>query len=101
MEPEVTFEAAPAVLFTDRLINSGQAMEFLRSQYRHCKTILALKGSSAVLEAAGSPALLPDGTVDQGLLIVTGQDRETIAEAFICAIARQRHSERQIDLPLG
>ena len=110
IEAEVTFETAPAVLFdamvlpggretADLLRNSGQAMEFLRTQYRHCKTILALTGSSTVLEAAGIPPLLPDGSGDPGVLVVDGQDQGTVAEAFVRAIARHRHFERQIDPP--
>jgi catalase len=110
IEAEVTFETAPAVLFdamvlpggravADPLINSGQAMEFLRTQYRHCKAILALEGSRSVLEAAGIPPLLPDGNGDPGVLVVGGQDQATVAEAFIRAIARHRHFERQIDPP--
>jgi catalase len=110
IEPEVTFETAPAVLFdamvlpgglavADALISSGQALEFVRTQYRHCKAILALYGSSAVLEAAGIPPLLPDGTGDPGVLVVSSQDRATVAEAFIRAIARHRHFERQLDPP--
>jgi len=74
-------------------------MEFLRTQYRHSKTILALEGSSTVLEAAGIPPLLQDGDGDPGVLVVDGQDQGTVAEAFIRAIARHRHFERQIDPP--
>jgi catalase len=110
IEPEVTFETAPAVLFdamvlpgglavADALISSGLALEFVRTQYRHCKAILALSGSSAVLEAAGIPPLLPDGTGDPGVLVVSSQDRATVAEAFIRAVARHRHFERQLDPP--
>ena len=83
----------------DPLRNSGQAMEFLRTQYRHCKAILALEGSSSLLEAAGIPPMLPDGNGDPGVLVVGGQDETTVAEAFIRAIARHRHFERQIDPP--
>jgi len=110
IEAEVTFETAPAVLFdamvlpggreaADSLRDSGQAMEFLRTQYRHCKTILALEGSSTVLEAAGIPPLLPDGNGDPGVLVVSDQDQRTVAEVFIRAIARHRHFERQLDPP--
>jgi catalase len=74
-------------------------MEFLRTQYRHCKTILAQAGSSTVLEAAGIPPLLPDGKGDPGVLVVSDQDRDTVAKVFIRAIARHRHFERQIDPP--
>ncbi len=55
IEVEITMETAPAVLFDalvlpsgktaiETLGNSGQAMEFMKLQYRHCKPILALAG---------------------------------------------------------
>jgi catalase len=72
---------------------------FQSTQYRHCKTILAQAGSSTVLEAAGVPPLLPEGKADPGVLVVCDQDQGTVAEAFILAIARHRHFERQIDPP--
>jgi catalase len=110
VEVETTFETSPAVLFDamvlpsgqaaiDALGKSGQAMDFLKNQYRHCKPILALKGSSALLEAAGIFPTLPDGSADPGLLVVDGQDDATVNAAFVQAIARHRHFERQIDPP--
>ena len=73
-------------------------MEFIKLQYRHCKTILALEGAGALLEGAGISPRLPDGSDDPGLLVVeNGHDAS--AEAFIKAIARHRHFERQMDPP--
>ncbi len=110
IEVKVTLENAPPVLFDalvlpsgqraiEALRNSGQAMDFVKEQYRHCKPILALSGASALLEAAGIPRKLPDGGVDPGLLVPSGQDAATINAAFIKAIARHRHFERQTDPP--
>ena len=109
VEVEVTMETAPAVLFDalvlpsgktaiDTLARSGHAMEFIKLQYRHCKPILALEGAGALLEGAGISPRLPDGSDDPGLLVVETGD-EASAEAFIKAIARHRHFERQIDPP--
>ena len=39
----------------------GQAIEFVKDQYRHCKTILVLGAESALVERAMLPANLPDG----------------------------------------
>ena len=111
VEVEITMETAPAVLFDalvlpsgkdaiDALGNSGQAMEFIKLQYRHCKPILALHGASALLEGAAISPKLLDGSADPGLLVVEEQDDETVADAFVKAIARHRHFERQIDPPL-
>jgi len=111
IEAEVTLETAPPVLFDavvlpsgkaaiDALLKNGQAMDFVKEQYRHCKSILALDGASALLEAAGIPRQLPNGGADPGLLVVSGQDNATVAAAFVAAIARHRHFERQMDPPL-
>ena len=110
VEVEITMETAPAVLFDalvlpsgktaiDTLGRSGQASEFVKLQYRHCKPILALEGASALLEGAGISPRLPDGSADPGLLVVDGQDDATVADAFVKAIARHRHFERQMDPP--
>ena len=111
IEVEITMETAPAVLFDalvlpsgktaiETLGNSGQAMEFLKLQYRHCKPILALEGASALLEGANISPRLPDGSDDPGLLVVEEQDSATLTDAFIQAIARHRHFERQMDPPM-
>jgi catalase len=110
IEAEVTLETAPGVLFDavvlpsgkaaiDALLKNGQAMDFIKDQYRHCKAILALEGASALVEAAGIPRQLPKGGADPGLLVVGGQDNATVVKAFIAAIARHRHFERQMDPP--
>ncbi|MGH6610285.1 MAG: catalase, partial [Burkholderiaceae bacterium] len=110
IEVEVSMEAEASVLFDalvlpsgksaiDALLKSGHAMDFVKDQYRHCKAILALEGASAMLESAGIPPNLPDGSGDPGLLVVSGQDNDTVADAFVKAIARHRHYERQIDPP--
>jgi len=110
IEVEVTMETAPAVVFDavvlpsgknaiEALAKSGQAMEFIKLQYRHCKPILALKGASTLLAGAGIAPRLPDGSADPGMLVVDGQDDATVTDAFVRAIARHRHFERQIDPP--
>ena len=110
IEADATLETAPPVLFDavvlpsgkaaiDALLKNGQAMDFIKDQYRHCKPILALEGASALLEAAGIPRQLPKGGADPGLLVVTNQDNATVAKAFVTAIARHRHFERQMDPP--
>jgi len=110
IEVEVTMEVAPAVLFDavvlpsgkeaiETLGRSGQAMEFLKLQYRHCKPMLALKGAAALLEGAGISPTLLDGSPDPGLLMVDEAPDEEVTDAFTQAIARHRHFERQLDPP--
>ena len=67
VEVEVSLETAPSALWdaliivggedaADALSASGQALEFLKDQYRHCKPILLIGGAGSLLEKAGIPA---------------------------------------------
>ena len=72
LEIDATLENSPAVLFdavvlpagseaVDALCLDGHTLEFVKDQYRHCKTILALGDSSTILAKAGIPLTLPSG----------------------------------------
>ena len=97
-------ETAPAVLWDGVVVPGrdaglaalGQAVEFVKDQYRHCKTILVLDTKSALVERALLPAALPDGSDDPGLLVSRSDDA---AGAFMAALARHRHYERETDPP--
>jgi catalase len=108
VEADATVENSPSVLFDavilpggDRsaqiLAKSGQAIEFLKDQYRHCKTILVLGASVALLEGAGISKALPGGKADPGLIIAAPGTNP--AKAFIAAVAKHRHPERDRDPP--
>jgi len=111
IEVEVTLETMPSVLFDAvavpggkeavvELGNVGHALEFIKDQYRHAKPILALGEGADLVENAGAPAMLPSGDPDPGMLIAKhGRAREALP-AFIKAIARHRHHERESDPPL-
>ncbi|HTU66421.1 MAG TPA: catalase, partial [Steroidobacteraceae bacterium] len=104
---EISLEAAPSVLFdavvipggdaAQTLAALGHAKEFVKDQYRHCKPILALGAGAALLDAAGIPAELPDGGDDPGVL--HGADVDETFDAFVAAVAKHRHFERQTDPP--
>jgi catalase len=108
VEVDGTLENSPAVLFDGVIVpdgkeaaatlaNSGQAMEFLKDQYRHCKTLLILGTGSALLQKAGIAESLPSGEADPGLLVPrAGRDG---VSAFISALAKHRHVERDQDPP--
>jgi len=113
LEIDATLENSPAVLFdalvltggseaVDAMSLDGRTLEFLKDQYRHCKTILALGDSSKLLTKAGIPLTLPSGDPDPGLLIEgqEGNGNEANAQSFIAAIGRHRHLERDQDPPL-
>jgi catalase len=101
LEVDATLENAPAVLFDGLILpdgaaslaTCGQAVEFTRDQFRHCKTILALGNAPALLTAAG----ISTEKADSGLLIVA--EASGAAETFTAALAVHRHFEREIDPP--
>jgi catalase len=109
IEVDVSLEAAPSVLYDAlvlsggadamrRLRDDGRTLEFLKDQYRHCKPVLALGDGAALLEACGIAPVLPTGELDPGLIVAT-TDATDFAEAFIAAIAKHRHYQRETDPP--
>ena len=110
LEVDATIAATPSVLYdavvlpdgkdsVQALAADGRALEFLKDQYRHCKPILVLGAASALLEKAGIPLALPSGEPDPGLLTARA-DGKTTVDAFIEALAKHRHFERETDPPL-
>jgi catalase len=106
LEVEISIDAGPAVLYdavvlpdgkdaVDALAQLGHAMEFLKDQYRHCKPILALGASGELLEAAGIWVTLPSGEPDPGVLHYEGGDAAEAGAAFVAALAKHRHYERE------
>jgi catalase len=113
---EITLETAPSVVWdavvlpdgeaaAQALARMGQAVDFVKDQYRHCKTILALGHASAVLAAAGIDAQLPDGSDDPGIVLVAPADAGKATkngasiDEFIAAVALHRHYARETDPP--
>jgi catalase len=109
LEVEATVEALPSVLWDAMVLvadGAGQAwlerdaqvQEFVRDQYRHGKPLLLLGDAAPVLALLAIPAALPDGTDDPGLLLA-GRCDHAAASAFLAALARHRHFERELDPP--
>ena len=109
-EVDATLENSPAVLFdalvlpdgteaVEELSRDGRTFEFLKDQYRHCKTILALGASSALLARLGIVGQLRSGSDDPGLLMSASSKGGTDADAFIAAIAKHRHPARDGEPP--
>jgi len=110
IEVEITMETAPPVLWDAMVVpdgdaaaqefsQSGHAIEFLKDQYRHCKTILLIGAAAALLGDADIPAALPSGEADPGLLQFASDDIEAALPAFIEALSRHRHWIRETDPP--
>jgi catalase len=109
-EVDATLENSPAVLFdalalpdgteaVEALANDGRTLEFIKDQYRHCKSILVLGASSLLLEKAGISARLPNGEEDSGVLLRSPEEGGAGAEEFISAIGKHRHLSRDSDPP--
>ncbi len=107
---DVTFEAMPSVLFdavavpdgeeaATALAGVGNALEFVRDQFRHNKPILASGAGATLLEHAGASPVLPSGEPDPGVLVAADGVVDAVIEAFRVAIAEHRHYERALDPP--
>jgi catalase len=107
LEVEVSLETAPSVLWDGMIAfdgdqaartlgDLGQAIEFLKDQYRHCKPILLMGSASRLLAKAGIPA----EETDPGLIAgKQGANTEAAVTAFIEALIKHRHFERESDPP--
>ena len=108
---EASFEAMPSVLFdavvvphgpraTESLSDVGQALEFLKDQYRHCKPILALGTGIDLVGKAGVSARLPGGEPDPGLIVDREVENVEVAlDDFIVALTAHRAFAREMDPP--
>jgi catalase len=101
VEADATLENSPAVLFDgvvlpgglESLAGIGQVIEFVKDQFRHCKTIAVLGASAALLEKAGIPQDKPD----PGLILA--DSGASAAKLFMTALAKHRHVQRDQDPP--
>ena len=110
VEVDGTFENHPSVLFDGAVLPDGPAAcaalaldgrvaEFIKDQFRHGKTVLALGAAAVLLEGLGIPATLPTGGRDPGVVIVDPREEALFAKAFIKALANHRHPQRETDPP--
>ena len=107
IEANKSMENSPSVLFDalvlpdgeqaiETLARNGHTMEYVKDQFRHCKTILALGSGRSLLEKAG---IMAGGEDDPGILLVDINEAEKAASKFITAIAVHRHPSRDSDPP--
>ena len=110
IEVDGTFENNPSVLFDgavlpdgraacDTLVMDGRVAEFIRDQFRHAKTVLALGAAAEVLEGLGIPTELSTGERDPGVILGGGHKGRSFAKGFIAALAKHRHPQRETDPP--
>ncbi len=84
----------------DDLSQRGHALEFLKDQYRHCKPILLIGAAGALLDEAGIPADAALGRSRiRGCCSSTATKPDAALPAFIAALTKHRHFERETDPP--
>jgi hypothetical protein len=98
----------PAVLYDALVLSNGadavkalradgRTLEFIKDQYRHCKSIPALGESAELLQACGIDPTLPNAQADPGVLVAS--DAVSVTDDFVAAIAKHRHFARETDPP--
>ena len=111
IDVEISLEAGPSVLYDAVVVPDGadaaaalardaHAQDFVRDQYRHCKPILVVGAGAALLQTAGVPAKLPDGSDDPALIGTDTDDLAAAVDAFKVALASHRAFARETDPPL-
>ncbi|MDO9422445.1 MAG: catalase [Herminiimonas sp.] len=111
LHAEISIEAGPAVLYdavvvpdgadsVAALLKNGQAIEFLKEQYRHCKPILVMGAATSLLEKAGVPLMLPSGEVDTSIIGPDHADIKAATAAFIDALTKHKELARETDPPV-
>jgi catalase len=109
-DADATMENSPGFLFDALVLPDGadavaaldadaHTLEFVRDQYWHCKTILALGASQALLAEAQIPMSLPDGSPDPGLILADAKDADQAITDFIATVGMPRHFARENDPP--
>jgi len=104
IDVEIPFEGGPSVLWDavavpggadsiSALAASGQVLEFLRDQFRHCKTMLLLDEATDLLERSDMP---PDAP---GIVTSTGDAIDDAIVSFVDALLKHRHYAREADPP--
>lgn len=73
-----------------------EVIDFVASHFRHGKTLLAIGASAVLLERASASAVLAGGDPDPGVLVGAAERAAETAKAFILALGRHRHPEREI-----
>jgi catalase len=87
------------------LIGDPDAVQFVIDTYRHCKALAAIGTGVQLLERAGIPVNVePDASgivADRGVVTaVATSAADKLAAAFVAAMAKHRHFERETDRAL-
>ncbi|HEY0906763.1 MAG TPA: catalase-related domain-containing protein, partial [Methylophilus sp.] len=110
LDTEATMETLPSVLFDAvvvakgdmsiaNLALDGRTADFLRDQYRHCKPMLLPAAANLLMEKAGIPTVLPDGSEDPATLL-SDEFSEARIETFMTLIGTPRNFARETVPPM-
>ena len=110
MVADASMENEPGFLFDALVLPAGQqgvetltldghTQEFIKDHYRHCKTIMALGESYALLTDARVSEVLPSGQSDPGMVVAGVDDLPMALQSFVDALAKHRHPVRETDPP--
>ncbi len=111
MQADASMENEPDFLFdglvvpdgadaVQTLANDGHTGEFMRNQYRHCKTIMTIGEAAGLLGMFDIPTTLPDGDPDPGLISASGSEElDAAIDSFIAALGAHKHLAREQDPP--
>ncbi|MGE5315497.1 MAG: catalase [Acidobacteriota bacterium] len=88
----------------DRLRQEAKAAEFIAEAYRHCKTIGAASEAEDLLDAARLHMSGPDSDAarpeeiepEEGIIIARDGGGEEFTHAFIAAVSKHRHWNREL-----
>jgi catalase len=108
---EITLEAGPSVLYDAVVVPDGDAavaalardahaLDFVKEQFRHCKPLMVVGAGASLLQKAGIPPALSDGSPDPALVGSEPGDVAHALEAFKAALAGHRAFVRETDPPV-
>ena len=113
MDADASLENEPGFLFDGLILPDGEeavaalaqdghTMEFIKDQFRHCKSILAFGASRKLLAQAGLPVSMDKSQAQggTGLILAETPDARAALESFISAMVLHRHFGREMDPPL-
>jgi catalase len=106
---DASLENAPSMVFDAIVLPSGaagvetlgvlgQTTEYVMNQFRHNKPILALGGSSVLLQSAGIPVARKEKLTSLGVFMAD-EGSDALSREFMAALARHRFPERETDPP--
>lgn len=106
MDADASLENEPGVLFDGLVVPGGRKsaatlaadgrlIEHVKDQYRHAKTLMFIGEARSILQACG---IDPDAK-EPGLIAMAKWSARAPG-AFIDALARHRHPERETDPPV-